>query len=336
MNNSNVQLNILVTGAAGFIGSCMVQYLNENGYLNLYLVDDFGVEAKRKNWESKQRITIIERYNLFNWFVKEQPQIDCIIHLGARTDTTEFNYEVHRELNYNYSVHLWQYAATNKIPLIYASSAATYGDGSLGYDDNHEVIEKLQPLNPYGESKNQFDIWAVKQNNQPKYWAGLKFFNVYGPNEYHKGRMASVIWHSFNQIKNTNEVKLFKSHKAGFEDGKQLRDFIYVKDVVEVIFWMMNKMTTETWKPTNNGLYNLGTGTARTFEDLVKATFAGLNLPSHIVYIDMPLDIKDKYQYFTQANMQKLINTGYVKPFYSLEEGVHDYVKNYLQELKVY
>lgn len=336
MSNSNNQYNILITGAAGFIGSCMVAFLNTKGFSNLYLVDDFGVEIKRINWETKQRIAIIERYNLFNWLNKEQPQLHCIIHLGARTDTTEFNYEVHRELNYNYSVNLWQYATVNKIPFIYASSAATYGDGSLGYEDNHEVIEKLQPLNPYGESKNQFDIWAVKQNNKPTYWTGLKFFNVYGPNEYHKNRMASVIWHSFNQIKNNGVVKLFKSHKEGFEDGKQLRDFIYVKDVIEVIFWMMNKMINQTWEVANNGLYNLGTGKARTFEDLVKATFNGMNLPSNIEFIDMPLDIRDKYQYFTEANMQKLLNAGYTKPFYSLEEGVHDYVKNYLQELKVY
>lgn len=327
---------ILLTGAAGFIGSCMVQYFNEQGFDNIYLIDDFGVEEKRKNWESKKFIQTIERHYLFDWLKDKAPQIDIVIHLGARTDTTEFNYEVHRELNYNYSVHLWNYCTNNNIPLIYASSAATYGDGNLGYDDNHDVPFVLQPLNPYGVSKNEFDKWAIKQPNHPPSWAGLKFFNVYGPNEYHKGRMASVIWHSFNQIKNTGQVKLFKSHKQGFEDGKQLRDFVYVKDVVSVIFWMTQLMINSQWSVANNGLYNLGTGKARTFDDLVKATYAGLGLEPNIVYIDMPEDIRDKYQYFTEANMQKLQNAGYTKPFFSLEEGVKDYVQHYLADLKIY
>lgn len=336
--NSKLQ-TIIVTGAAGFIGSCMVEYLNEQGYENLILVDDFGVEAKRKNWESKKFTQIVERHFLFDWLNTKAPKIDAVIHLGARTDTTEFNYEVHRELNYNYSVHLWKYCTSNNIPFIYASSAATYGDGALGYNDNHEVIEKLQPLNPYGVSKNEFDKWAVQQPNQPPFWAGLKFFNVYGPNEYHKGRMASVIWHSFNQIKKDGIVKLFKSHKEGFKDGQQLRDFVYVKDVVKVIFWMFETIQQSNSSATqqlNNGLYNLGTGTARSFEDLVKATFAGLDKTSNIEYIDMPLDIRDKYQYFTEANMQKLKNAGYTNEFYSLENGVDDYVRNYLNSLKIY
>lgn len=336
--NSKLQ-TIIVTGAAGFIGSCMVEYLNEQGYENLILVDDFGVEAKRKNWESKKFTQIVERHFLFDWLNTKAPKIDAVIHLGARTDTTEFNYEVHRELNYNYSVHLWKYCTSNNIPFIYASSAATYGDGALGYNDNHEVIEKLQPLNPYGVSKNEFDKWAVQQPNQPPFWAGLKFFNVYGPNEYHKGRMASVIWHSFNQIKKDGIVKLFKSHKEGFKDGQQLRDFVYVKDVVKVIFWMFKTIQQSNSSATqqlNNGLYNLGTGTARSFEDLVKATFAGLDKTSNIEYIDMPLDIRDKYQYFTEANMQKLKNAGYTNEFYSLENGVDDYVRHYLNSLKIY
>ncbi len=333
---------IIVTGAAGFVGSCMVQYLNDKGYENLVLVDDFGVEEKRKNWENKKYTQLVERHYLMDWLSEQQPKIDCVIHLGARTDTTEFNYEVHRELNYNYSLHVWKYCVQNNVPLIYASSAATYGDGALGYDDNHKVIEKLQPLNPYGVSKNEFDKWAVKQPFQPPFWAGLKFFNVYGPNEYHKGRMASVIWHSFNQIKKDGLVKLFKSHKEGFEDGKQLRDFIYVKDVVKVIFWLMEKTlnakgaTAETGQQLESGLYNLGTGTARTFDDLVKATYAGLDMQPNIQYIDMPLDIRDKYQYFTEANMQKLQSIGYNEPFYSLEEGVGDYVRHYLKDLKIF
>jgi ADP-L-glycero-D-manno-heptose 6-epimerase len=336
--NSKLQ-TIIVTGAAGFIGSCMVEFLNEQGYENLILVDDFGVEAKRKNWESKKFTQIVERHFLFDWLNTKAPKIDAVIHLGARTDTTEFNYEVHRELNYNYSVHLWKYCTGNNIPFIYASSAATYGDGALGYNDNHEVIEKLQPLNPYGVSKNEFDKWAVQQPNKPPFWAGLKFFNVYGPNEYHKGRMASVIWHSFNQIKKDGIVKLFKSHKEGFKDGQQLRDFVYVKDVVKVIFWMfetIQQSNNSAIQQLNNGLYNLGTGTGRSFEDLVKATFAGLDKAANIEYIDMPLDIRDKYQYFTEANMQKLKDAGYTNEFYSLENGVDDYVRHYLNSLKIY
>lgn len=326
----------VVTGAAGFISSFMVQFLNEQGFENLYLVDDFGEEEKRKNWEQKKFIRTIERHALIDWLANTDVKIDAIIHLGARTDTTEFNYEIHRELNYNYSISLWNYCVEKNIPFIYASSAATYGDGELGYDDNHEIIHQLKPLNPYGVSKNEFDKWALQQEKQPPFWTGLKFFNVYGPNEYHKARMASVIWHSFNQIKNVGFVKLFKSHKQGFEDGKQLRDFVYVKDVASVVFWMLELMMNREWKIEKNGLYNLGTGKARAFEDLVKATFAGLNLPSKIEFIDMPEDIRDKYQYFTEANMTKLKNAGYTKEFYSLEDGVKDYVQQYLVDLKIY
>jgi ADP-L-glycero-D-manno-heptose 6-epimerase len=223
------------------------------------------------------------------------------------------------------------------VPLIYASSAATYGDGAFGYIDDHSLINKLIPLNPYGVSKNEFDKWAIQQLNQPPFWAGLKFFNVYGPNESHKERMASVIWHSFNQIKLSGLVKLFKSHKEGFKDGEQLRDFIYVKDVLKVIFWMMGEMISnkdssisKKWTEQLNGIYNLGTGKARSFIDLVNATFAGIDQEPHIEFIDMPIDIRDKYQYFTEASMNKLHNAGYHEPFYSLESGVDDYVRNYL------
>ena len=330
--------SIIVTGAAGFIGSCTVQYLNDKGFENLILVDDFGVEEKRKNWENKRFETIVERYNLFDWLIQHQPEIAFIIHLGARTDTTEFDYSVHQELNVDYSINIWKYCVEHQVPLIYASSAATYGSGEDGYDDTMENLESLHPLNPYGISKNEFDKWAIHQQTSPPFWAGLKFFNVYGPNEYHKGRMASVIYHAFNQIKNDGMVKLFKSHKDGFGDGKQLRDFVYVKDVVKVIGWLMEEFnslqnldnTRTTSHLLNSGIYNLGTGKARTFEDLVKSTFAGLDLQPSIQYVDMPLDIRDKYQYYTQASMQKLREAGYENEFYSLEEGVYDYVTNYL------
>jgi ADP-L-glycero-D-manno-heptose 6-epimerase len=244
------------------------------------------------------------------------------------------------------------------VPLIYASSAATYGGGETGYDDNEKELANFHPLNPYGISKNEFDKWALQQKKHPPFWAGLKFFNVYGPNEYHKGRMASVIFHAFNQIKKDGVVRLFKSHKQGFEDGKQRRDFIYVKDVVKVIVWMMEeyKLTANSSElieenyslssinlhpstvtsHVSSGIYNLGTGIARTFEDLVKATFAGLNMMPNIQFIDMPEDIRDKYQYYTEANMKKLREAGYTQDFYSLEEGVEDYVRNYLSKGKIY
>jgi ADP-L-glycero-D-manno-heptose 6-epimerase len=327
---------IVVTGAAGFIGSCMVEYLNQQGFENLILVDDFGVESKRNNWESKKFTAIVERYHFMDWLAQHQPKIDIIIHLGARTDTTEFDYSIHEKLNVEYSKDVWQYCSAQYIPLIYASSAATYGDGNLGYDDNHDIINQLQPLNPYGVSKNEFDKWVIQQTVAPPCWAGLKFFNVYGPNEGHKGRMASVIWHSFNQIQQNGVVKLFKSHKEGFEDGKQLRDFVYVKDLLKVIGWMKQQMETCKWFDNNNGLYNLGTGKARTFEDLVKATFAGLDKTPNIEFIDMPFDIRDKYQYFTEANMNKLKAAGYTAEFYSLEEGVDDYIRQYLRKNTLY
>lgn len=333
---TEAQSYIVITGAAGFIGSCMVGYLNEQGHRNLIIADDFGAEEKRRNWEQKGYAHVVERYNLFDWLKENDIRVDCFIHLGARTDTTEFDYSIHEALNVQYSKDAWFYCVLKDVPFIYASSAATYGAGELGYDDDHSIIEKLQPLNPYGISKNEFDKWALKQTEQPPSWAGLKFFNVYGPNEYHKGRMASVIWHSFNQIKKDGVVKLFKSHRPGFEDGKQLRDFIYVKDVVKVIHWMMHAMVNSEWPAGKNGIYNLGTGKARTFEDLVKATFEGLELQPDIRFIDMPEDIRDKYQYFTEANMQKLRAAGYTDNFYSLEDGVTDYVKNYLAGIKIY
>ena len=327
---------IVVTGAAGFIGSCMVQYLNEMGFTNLILVDDFSYPAKKENWQTKHYANIIERRVFFDWLGEYEPEIAVIIHLGARTDTTEFNYAIHQELNVEYSQRIWNYCVTKQIPLLYASSAATYGGGEHGYNDDHFVVEKLQPLNPYGISKNEFDKWALAQQQHPPYWVGLKFFNVYGPNEYHKGRMASVIFHSFNQIKNKGEVKLFRSHRAEFKDGEQLRDFVYVKDVVKVIGWIAQTMQNGNWLPDKNGLYNLGTGEARSFYDLASSTFGGLNLAPNITFINMPDDIRDKYQYYTQANIQKLRNAGYRDDFYTLEEGVKDYVQNYLATNNIY
>lgn len=315
---------IIVTGAAGFIGSVLVSHLNSLGQNDLILVDDYSRDDKNKNLKTKQFIEKIHRDDLFNWMDNNIDKIDFVIHIGARTDTTEFNKEIFDILNLNYSKQLWQRCAVNNTPIIYASSAATYGMGEFGYEDNHEIVEKLKPLNPYGDSKNDFDKWALKQEKKPPFWAGLKFFNVYGPNEFHKSRMASVIFHAFNQIGETNKMKLFRSHNPEFKDGEQLRDFIYVKDVVDVILFLFEN------KPAS-GLYNLGTGQARTFVDLVNATFSAMDMESVIEFIDTPEDIRDKYQYFTEANMTKLRSVGYSKEFTSLEDGVNDYVVNYLK-----
>jgi ADP-L-glycero-D-manno-heptose 6-epimerase len=327
---------ILLTGAAGFIGSYLLGYLNKKGFSNIIIVDDFSEEDKWFNFDSKQFTAKVERSALFDWLATENQAIDFVFHLGARTDTTEFDYSIHEKLNVEYSKKIWNYCTEKNIPLVYASSAATYGSGEFGYKDSHDILDKLQPLNPYGVSKNEFDKWIISETRSPlrgagglPFWAGLKFFNVYGPNEYHKGRMASVIFHSFNQIKSTGKVKLFKSHRPGFKDGEQLRDFIYVEDVAAVCYWLMDRVDTFQ-KGVNSGLYNLGTGKARTFNDLVKATFAGMGKEPVIEYIDMPEDIRDKYQYFTEADMNKLQQAGYTKPFHSLEDGVGDYVKNYL------
>jgi len=330
------QSTIIVTGAAGFIGSCMVQFLNDNGYESLVLVDSFISEKKKSNWINKKYKHKIERGVFFEWLNQNKSDVNLVIHLGARTDTTEFDYSIHQELNVQYSMDMWNYCTDHNIPLIYASSAATYGSGELGYNDDHDVVEKLQPLNPYGISKNEFDKWALKQEKQPPFWTGLKFFNIYGPNENHKARMASVIWHSFNQIKNNGVVKLFKSYRPDFEDGQQLRDFVYVIDLLKVMYWMTESMIDKKWSAKHNGLYNLGTGEARSFYDLVSATFRGLDKETNIVFIDMPEDIRDKYQYFTEASMKKLHNAGYNQKFYTLEQGVDDYVRNYLALEKQY
>lgn len=314
---------IIVTGAAGFISSCLVSELNNRGQKDIVVVDDFSKTEKAENLAGKSLIARVPRHTFFSWVNDFKEQIDFVFHLGARTDTTEFDATIFDELNVKYSQDMWDFCTENQIPLVYASSGATYGLGELGYKDDHAIIGDLKPLNPYGVSKNDFDIWAIAQEKSPPFWAGLKFFNVYGPNEYHKGRMASVIMHAFNQIKASGGMKLFASHNADYEDGGQLRDFVYVKDVVNVCLFLMNN------KPTS-GLYNLGTGTARPFIDLAKATFKAMGEKETISFIPTPEDIRDKYQYFTEADMTKLKSVGYNKPFYTLEEGVEDYVKNYL------
>lgn len=320
---------IVVTGAAGFIGSCLVSKLNSEGFNHITVVDKFDNEAKNKNLEGKRILEFIDRDDFFTWLDTVGEKVEFIFHLGARTDTAEFDKDLLSKMNTEYTKQIWEKCIQYQIPLVYASSAATYGLGEYGYDDNQENIQNLIPLNPYGESKNDFDKWAIEQEQQPFFWAGLKFFNVYGPNEYHKGRMASVIMHAFNQIDKTGAMKLFRSHNPEFKDGEQMRDFVYVKDVVDVCYFLLHHRK-------DSAIYNLGSGKARTFLDLVKATFKAMDKKEDISFIDTPTDIRDKYQYFTEANMTKLQSIGFTQEFTSLEDGVEDYVKNYLYSNSYY
>ena len=269
---------IVVTGAAGFIGSCLVSKLNSEGFNHITVVDKFDNEEKNKNLEGKRILESIDRDNFFTWLDTVGEKVEFIFHLGARTDTAEFDKDLLSKMNTEYTKQIWEKCIQYQIPMVYASSAATYGLGEYGYDDNQENIPKLIPLNPYGESKNDFDKWAIEQEQQPFFWAGLKFFNVYGPNEYHKGRMASVIMHAFNQIDKTGAMKLFRSHNPEFKDGEQMRDFVYVKDVVDVCYFLMHHRK-------DSAIYNLGSGKARTFLDLVRATFKAMNKKEDISFM---------------------------------------------------
>ncbi|MCE2495605.1 MAG: ADP-glyceromanno-heptose 6-epimerase [Flavobacteriales bacterium] len=322
---------IVVTGAAGFIPSVLVGKLNREGFKNIVLVDDFDRADKKSNWTEKEYMETVHRDEFPEWLRANHRLVEFVFHLGARTDTTEFDVALFDRLNLNYTKEIWNNCVEFGLPLIYASSAATYGLGDFGYKDDHDIVDRLKPLNPYGDSKNDFDKWALAEKRKPYFWAGIKFFNVYGPNEYHKGRMASVVFHTFNQVQSTGGMKLFRSHNPEFKDGEQLRDFIYVEDAVDVLYWLMHHRKKES-----SGLYNLGTGQARSFIDLATATFKGMGLEPNISFIDTPEDIRDKYQYFTEADMSKLRNAGYDRPFTSLENGVEQYVKGYLLEGKRY
>lgn len=317
-------MRILLTGAAGFIGSCLLTRFNQEGIDDVWIVDDFHKTNKEPNYIRKKFSKKIERKTLFDKLNSDTEKPDFIVHIGARTDTTEFNQDVFEELNISYSKKIWQYATENQIPLIYASSAATYGLGEHGYSDDDTSFFSLKPLNPYGWSKHKFDLWALEQKETPPFWYGFKFFNVYGPNEYHKGRMASVVFHGFNQVKEKGSIRLFRSHKEGIPDGHQKRDFIYVKDVLNVILHFINH------KP-KSGIYNLGTGEARTFLDLAYNVFKSVNVEPHIDWMDTPADIRDTYQYYTCADMKKICTFGiYHLPFTSLEEGIYEYVTEFL------
>ncbi len=317
---------IVVTGAAGFIGSYLIKKLNQENFNTIIAVDGFEDPAKNKNLDGLRIQEKVGLHEFHTWLDKHYELVEFIFHMGAISDTTEFDIRLLNKFNTQYTKDIWTRCMNYQIPLVYASSAATYGLGEIGYDDDETRIPELKPLNPYGQSKQDFDVWALQQKEQPFFWTGLKFFNVYGPLEYHKGRGASVIWHAFHQIQKTSKMKLFRSHNPQYKNGEQMRDFVYVKDVVEVCYFLMHHRK-------NSGIYNLGSGKARTFLDLTRAVFKAVNKPESIDFIDTPVDIRDKYQYFTEAKMDKLKKIGYVKPFHTLEEGATDYVQNYLMKL---
>lgn len=321
---------IVITGAMGFIGSCLAAAIHRTDRYHVVLSDDFSATHKQANLQAVSTCEQIDRREIALW-IQAQPKgsIAWVLHIGARTDTTEFDQQIFDTLNIEATKAIWTACTQHNIPLIYASSAATYGAGEHGYHDDHAAIDQLQPLNPYGWSKHVVDQWILQQTATPPHWYGLKFFNVYGPNEYHKGRMASVIFHAFHQMQKTGKVKLFRSHRGDFRDGYQLRDFIYVRDVVEVIQWLMEHRPA-------NGIYNLGTGHAESFYELAAATARAMDIPLQIEWIDIPEDIRDKYQYFTEADMTKLREAGYTDTFHSLGEGVEEYVRKYLLSGRYY
>ncbi|MFB6257248.1 MAG: ADP-glyceromanno-heptose 6-epimerase [Flavobacteriales bacterium] len=317
---------IVVTGAAGFIGSCLVSRLNEEGFYDIVAVDDHeGRPDKAPNLVGKSLEAKLDRNEFFDWLERNENQVQFIFHFGARTDTGETDEGIFQELNIDFSKKVWECCVRFGLPLVYASSAATYGKGEKGFRDEHRVVEELDPLNAYGRSKNTFDRWAVQQEDAPFFWAGLKFFNVFGPNEYHKGRMASVVLHAFEQIRETGKMKLFRSHHPDFKDGEQRRDFIYVKDVLDICIFLMHHRK-------DSGLYNVGTGTARTFWDLATATFRAMDREPDIEFIPTPEDLRPNYQYYTCAEMEKLRKIGYKRSFTSLEEGIDAYVRGYLRQ----
>lgn len=317
---------IVVTGGAGFIGSAMVWELNRHGIQDILIVDDLKSSDKWRNLVGLRYSEYMQKDEFFVAFTGHAhlPEITAVIHMGACSTTTEKNAEYLYQNNFNYTKLLAEYCLSKNIRFIYASSAATYGEGEKGFADSDNLTTELLPINMYGYSKHLFDLHALKHRLLSRI-AGLKFFNVYGPNEYHKGDMKSVIAKAFHQINETGKLKLFKSNRKEYEDGGQKRDFVYVKDCVRVIWFLLQN-------PETNGLFNLGTGQARTWNDLAKATFHAMGKPVNIEYIDMPENLKNSYQYFTQADMQKLRQAGYTEPFTTLEQGVKDYIQNYMMQ----
>jgi ADP-L-glycero-D-manno-heptose 6-epimerase len=317
---------MVVTGAAGFIGARFAASCNRMS-IPVISVDEPSYFRSRKEHTGIHFGRVVDRRDLFDWLETELPSLSAIVHLGACTDTTEMDEVYLRETNLEYSKRLWTYAVQERVPFVYASSAATYGDGSTGYDDDEALIPSLRPLNPYGQSKQDFDLWVVQQEslgNVASAWCGFKFFNVYGFGERHKERMASIVLHAFDQIRNSGRVQLFKSYRDGTEDGYQRRDFVSVEDVISVLHFALRK-------PIRRGIFNLGTGTARTFLDLVRSVFNEVGKPEQIEFIDMPSEIRERYQYHTEAKMDRLREEGYETPFKSLEQGVHLYVQSLLK-----
>ena len=314
---------IVVTGGAGFIGSAMVAKLNEKGVDDILVVDELGTSSKWKNLLGKRFTDYLHKENFLDALLSERlPKIDAIIHMGANSSTTEKDVEHLMENNYRYTHVLAEWSLKKKTRFIYASSGATYGDGSEGFNDDDETTLKLRPLNAYGYSKQIFDLWLLQNNHQSKI-AGIKFFNVFGPNEYHKGDMKSLVCKAYYQIQEIGKIRLFKSYIPEYKHGEQVRDFVYIKDCTEVLWWFLNT-------PKANGIYNLGTGKARTWNDLAKAIFAALGQSPNIEYIEMPEDIRGAYQYHTEAMTGKLFSAGCSVQFRSLEDSVKDYVLNYL------
>ncbi|MHC4533179.1 MAG: ADP-glyceromanno-heptose 6-epimerase [Planctomycetota bacterium] len=319
---------IIVTGGAGFIGSTLIAALNKRQITDILVVDELGTDQKWKNLCNLSFADYVEKDDFLELVIEDKlnSSIEAIFHLGACSDTTETNASYLIKNNYEYSKLLAQWATADNVRFIYASSASTYGDGSAGFKDDQEKIETLRPLNMYGYSKHLFDLWAHR-TGLLKNIAGLKYFNVFGPNEYHKADMRSFVVKAFEQINATSKVHLFKSYKPEYTDGEQLRDFIYVKDAVEMTLFFYDN-------PQINSLFNIGTGKARSWNDLVKAVFAAMNKKPNIEYIEMPVSIRNQYQYFTEADITKLRKSGFDKKIYTLEDAVKDYVQNYLQKDK--
>lgn len=316
---------IIVTGGAGFIGSSLVHYLNTLGEEEIVVVDRLGTDEKWKNLRGLNFDRYIHADDLMTHHILTKKPIRAVYHMGACSATTETDVDFLMRNNVDYTKELFRFCTKKDIPIVYASSAATYGGGEFGYDDNEAEVNRLKPLNPYGYSKQLVDEWVLRRERKPSRWFGVKFFNVYGPNEYHKGHMKSVVHSAFEQIKANGSVKLFKSHKEGYKDGEQLRDFVYVKDVVAAMVNLVAKDDREI-----SGIYNLGTGKARTFTDLATATFSAMDKPANINFIDMPDRLVGQYQYYTQANMDKFKSVFPDFQFHTLEEGIKDYVQSHL------
>jgi len=320
---------IVITGAAGFIGSYLTGKLNKAGYNDLILVDKMDHPLKEFNLANKKYRQFIDRDLFFKWLISHAREVEFIFHLGARTDTVGQEPKLYQQLNLIYSQRLWNICSEIQVPLLYASSAATYGNGEDGFSDSHQNISNLRPLNLYGWSKHDFDVWALKQVRTPPFWAGLKFFNVYGPNEYHKGRMASVVLHAYKTIRESGKMELFRSHHSDYKDGEQSRDFIFVEDIADVMMFFMESQRSR-------GIFNVGTGKARSFLDLTTSVFQSMHLSTDISFIDTPVDLRGRYQYFTEAEIKKLRDAGYSKSFTELEVGVEQYVRQYLKEEACY